>query len=90
MAGADSHDTTADRVQSSAAVSFLHPTKGVMLPVLDLDPVLGPTGLIGPILLRELRIATGAWVVASVQRQRSSSALGLRPSRLRGYASSDR
>src|SRR6516164_9633457 len=34
--------TIADRVQSSAAVSFLHPIESVVLPVLDLDPVLGP------------------------------------------------
>src|SRR5262249_47029200 len=29
-----------------AAVSFLHPIKGVMLPVLDLDPVLRPAARI--------------------------------------------
>ena len=37
-----------------------------------------------------LRIATGAWAVVSAQRQRSSLAPGLRPSRLRRGASSDR
>jgi hypothetical protein len=37
MAGADSHDTTADRVQSSVAMSFLHASESVMLPVFDLD-----------------------------------------------------
>ena len=34
-----------------AAVSFLHPIEGVVLPVLDLDPVLRPAGLIGPIAM---------------------------------------
>ena len=37
MARADIHDTTADRVQSLAAMNFLHPIEGVMLPVFDLD-----------------------------------------------------
>src|SRR6516225_1185136 len=36
----DTHDTTADRVESSAAVSFHDPPESVMLPVLDLDPML--------------------------------------------------
>jgi len=52
MVRADSHGTTdlpglarqeAERVQSPAAVSFLHPSESVVLPVLDLyaiDPVL--------------------------------------------------
>ena len=40
MARADIHDTTADRVQSLAAMNFLHPIESVMLPVLDLDLML--------------------------------------------------
>jgi len=32
-------------------VRFLHPIEGLMLPVLHLDPVLRPTGLIGPVAM---------------------------------------
>ena len=35
-----------------AAVSFLHTIKCIVLPVLDLDPVLSPSGLIGPVAMR--------------------------------------
>ena len=33
------------------SVSFLHAIESVVLPVLDLDPVLRPTGLIGPVAM---------------------------------------
>ena len=46
MFRAETHDTTADRLESSAAVGFLHPSESIVLPVLEVDPVLRPTSLI--------------------------------------------
>jgi len=44
-------DRRLERSAGPAAVSFLHTIESLVLPVLDLDPVLRPPGLIGPVAM---------------------------------------